>query len=90
MAGPPSGFARLFAAPGVPRYRAVKVFPVASSQLPFKRSRISGSPASQRTLARIVAVWPEFNVDFNVVRTRLAPVSPRSVARTWRQRVLLL
>jgi len=59
MAGPTSNFARLFAAPGVPRSRAVRILPAASSSSfqTQQNLRIARQPAhfgaNCRGLARI-------------------------------------
>ena len=42
--------------PGVPKARVVRMLPVSSTQLPLMRSRASGQPLSQRTVARIFAL----------------------------------
>ena len=61
------------------------MFVVASSQLPCKRSRISGFPFSHRTFARSVAVDPPPRPVVRGVQIRFAPVSPRPLARTCKQ-----
>src|SRR5262245_52990998 len=88
MEGPALTATRELAAPGVPRFAAVTILPYASSQFPCRRSRISGFPLSQRTFARSVTVVPGESVEFNVARTRLAPVSPRPLATTCRHGLL--
>src|SRR5207302_5021184 len=81
--------ARLLGAPGVPRLVVTVIRPVASIQLPCTRMTNSGQPRSQRTLARIVAVS---NIPRGLVsrpQMRLAPVSPRELARIWSDWLLL-
>src|SRR6266511_2300846 len=77
MAGPALGTLRLLTRPGVPRFDGTAILPVASSQLPFRRSKGSGEPRSQRNFARKDAVLPSASVELRAVRMRFAPVSHR-------------
>ena len=68
--------------PGVPRLAGTGIGPVASSQLPFKRSSASGQPCSQRALKRKVAVWPAASeLAFKATWQELSPVQIRSLQR---------
>src|SRR6266516_1950698 len=89
MAGPAFVTLRLLGKPGVPRLAGTAILPVASSQLPFNRSKGSGDPRSQRNFARKVAVLPLARVELRAARMRLAAVSQRLSARMWRLRELL-
>src|SRR5512140_3650445 len=85
MAGPLLATARLLGAPGVPRLSGTGKRPATSSQFPFKRSRASGQPFSQRALKRSVAVWPEASVVLvSVIWAELAPDHMRSAVRKCR------
>lgn len=85
MAGPALVWNWVLRPPGEPKSRVVSVLPVASSQLPCRRRRISGCPFNQRTFARSVAVLPSASVCVSTVRIRFAAVSPRSEATICRQ-----
>ena len=86
IAGPAFGTNRLLARPGVPRFLGTLIRAGNSIQLPCVRNKTSGQPASQRTLARIVAVLPDARPD-KVVRMLLMPVSPSPWLRTCKQLV---
>src|SRR5262245_12886213 len=88
MAGPALARARLLRAPGVPRLAGVDIRSAASRKLPRKRRSNSGQPRSHRTLARRVAVWPA-DSPVTLMAILLAPISPRDVARTCNDRLLL-
>ena len=73
--------ARLFRAPGVPRFNGTDIRPNASRPPPRKRSSTSGKPRIQRAFARIVATPLPFNTGVaSVWRMRLPPLSPRDAA----------
>src|SRR6185503_14099974 len=88
MAGPALVTLRLLGKPGVPRLAGTAILPVASSQLPFKRSNGSGDPRNQRNFARNVAVLPSARVELRPARMRFAAVSHRLSARMCKLREL--
>src|SRR4030095_10696601 len=87
MAGPTFAANRLLGAPGVPRLLGTLIRSVASRNPPRRRRRISGQPRNQRTLARMV-VFPA-GAAVNATRTWFGLTSPRELARTRNERVLL-
>src|SRR3954466_9466538 len=83
MAGPALVTARLFRAPGVPRFFGTGMVPVASIQLPFTRAIGSVQPLSQRALNRMVFVWPVFpGLALKLACTLLRPVQNWPLERT--------